>query len=189
MTRRFASTPLADELLVELADLARRVPSAGFSQGTHFVILAGDELAAFWATSAADEWFRERQPGVLAAPAVIIAIADPSAYTQRYSDADKAGHGLEEAEGWEVPFWIADTAMAIQQLLLLIEDRGLGALYFGVFRNRAAVAELLGLPNQAVIVGAVAVGRRATDDVPNGTPTRRPRVPVEQVVHHGRWLL
>mgnify|MGYP001376862023 CR=1 FL=1 len=188
MTRRFQTSQLPNGLLFELADLARRAPSAGFSQGTHFVLLEHADLETFWQVSGAGEWFRDRQPGVLAAPAVVVAVADPAAYADRYSATDKAGHGLEAAAGWDVPFWIADTAMATQQLLLLIEDRGLGALYFGVFRNRDQVAALLGLPDSSVTVGAVAVGYRAASDVASGTPIRRPRLPAEQVVHRGRWL-
>ena len=42
MTRSFAAEPIDIEALVALIDLARRAPSAGFSQGTHFLILAGD---------------------------------------------------------------------------------------------------------------------------------------------------
>ena len=188
MTRRFSPTPVPGETLDELLDLARRAPSAGFSQGSHFLVLDGDDLRRFWEVSGAGAWFGERQPGVLDAPFVVLALADEQAYTDRYGEADKTGHGLDRVAGWDVPYWIADTAMAVQQLLLLAEDRGLGALYFGVFRNRDAVLAAFGVPAEMVIVGAIALGRRAAGDVPTGTPRRRSRRPSDQVIHHGRWL-
>lgn len=188
MTRRFSAAPIPSPALDDLLDLARRAPSAGFSQGVHFLVLEGSDLSRFWQVSGLSGWFSERQPGVLGAPAAVVAVGDPQAYTDRYASVDKVGHGLERTDAWDVPFWVADTAMAVQQLLLLAEDRGLGALYFGVFRNRAAVHQAFGIPDHMIIVGAVALGERAADDVPSGSPQHRPRLPVDQVIHHGQWL-
>lgn len=187
MTRRFAPTALPGEVLDQLLDLARRAPSAGFSQGVHFVVLTGPALARFWEITGAGEWFAAQQPGVLQAPVIVLPLADPTAYTQRYAERDKAGHGLDDAANWEVPFWLTDTSMAVQNLLLLAEERGLGALYFGIFRNARALLDELGVPAHVLQVGAVALGHRAVDDAPSGSPTARARRPAEQVVHHDRW--
>jgi nitroreductase len=187
MTRRFATTPLAPELLDELLDLARRAPSAGYSQGVHFLALGGESLARFWRTTGADEWFGAVQGGVLDAPVVVLPLADPLAYTSRYSEGDKAGHGLELAENWEVPFWLTDAAMATQNLLLLAQDRGLGALYFGIFRNARAALDELGVPGHVLQVGAVALGHRAPDDTTSGSARTRQRRDSIEVIHHHGW--
>jgi nitroreductase len=187
MTRSFADTPLDVGELTVLLDLARRAPSAGFSQGTHFLVLDGDAVGDFWRTTGAGKWFADRQPGVLSAPVIVLPLADPSAYTRRYAAPDKDGHGLDVEDGWAVPYWLTDTAMATQQLLMLIEDRGWGALFFGIFRNHARLMESLGVPAGIVPIGAVAVGHRAPTDRPTGTPTRTPRREVTDVVHVGRW--
>jgi nitroreductase len=188
MTRRFQTTPVPQAALQELLDLARRAPSAGYSQGVHFLALTGDALARFWRTTGADEWFAEVQGGgVLDAPVVVLPLADPVAYTSRYSEGDKAGHGLELAENWEVPFWITDAAMAVQNLLLLAQDRGLGALYFGIFRNARAALDELGVPAHVLQVGAVALGHRAADDEVSGSARTRPRRARVEVVHHNAW--
>ena len=184
MTRTFQSTPLESEFVDELLDLARRAPSAGYSQGVHFLALAGDPLATFWKVTVGDEWFDE---GVLAAPVVVLPLADPVAYTSRYSEGDKAGHGLEIAANWEVPFWLTDAAMATQNLLLLAEERGLGALYFGIFRNARLALDALGVPAHVMQVGAVALGGRAPTDAPSGSATTRPRRERLEVVHHNHW--
>lgn len=187
MTRRFRPDPLEPDSVAELLDLARRAPSAGYSQGVHFLALDGEALTRFWRTTGADEWFGSVQSGVLAAPVVVLPLADPEAYTSRYAENDKSGHGLEVAENWEVPFWLTDAAMATQNLLLLAQERGLGALYFGIFRNARAALDELGVPPQVLQVGAVALGHRASDDAPSGSARTRPRREAQQVLHRNVW--
>ena len=187
MTRRFLRDPLPLDDVVALCDLARRAPSAGFSQGSHLVVLRDESLVRFWTTSGAGAWFARTQPGVLSAPVVVLGVADPDAYVRRYGEDDKAGHGLEEQPGWPVPFWLTDTAMALQNLLLLAEDRQWGALLFGVFRNAELVLADVGAPSHCEVVAAVALGHRAPDDRPSGSATRHPRRERVDVVHVDSW--
>lgn len=187
MTRRFVRGSLSAADVAPLVDLARRAPSAGYSQGVHFVVLDGVALQSFWQVTGAAEWFADVQPGVLDAPVVVLPLADPDAYTSRYAAPDKAGHGLEVAANWEVPFWLTDAAMATQNLLLLAEAGGLGALYFGIFRNAREALDELGVPAHVLQVGAVALGVRADDDRPTGSAVTRPRLAAADVVHLGGW--
>jgi nitroreductase len=187
MTRDFNRDPLDPQLVTDLVDTARRAPSAGYSQGVHFVVLSGDAVTRFWQTTDAESWFAKKQDGVLSAPVVVLPIADPEAYTARYSEADKQGHGLENADNWPVPFWLTDTAMAVQNLLLLIESHRLGALYFGIFQNVDVLMADLGIPARMLSVGAVAMGHRASTDRPSGSATTRPRLSTADVVHYNHW--
>ena len=187
MTRQFSPEPLDPHVVGALVDAARRAPSAGYSQGVHFVVLTGDAVARFWQTTDAEAWFATTQEGVLHAPVIVLPIADPAAYTSRYSETDKTGHGLEIAANWPVPFWLTDTAMAVQNLLLLVEAHQLGALYFGIFRNVDVLLTDLGVPDGMLSVGAVALGRRAATDRPSGSATTRPRRDATEVVHVDRW--
>ena len=187
MTRRFDPRPLEPGLLDELLELARRAPSAGYSQGVHLLALTGDALARFWHTTGGDDWFADNEDGVLLAPALVLPLADPTAYTSRYSEDDKIQHGLHLAENWSVPFWLTDAAMATQNLLLLAQDRGLGALYFGLFDHVREAFDELGIPEHVLQVGAVALGHRAADDEPSGSARTRPRKPIAEVVHHNGW--
>ena len=154
MTRRFSAEPLPADLLVDLLDLARRAPSAGYSQGVHLLLLDGDQVPWFWQVTGAGAWFDKVSPGVTTAPAIVLPLADPGAYTARYAEPDKAepvlegeeGPGLDREEAWPVPYWLTDTAMAVQNLLLLAEDRGLGALFFGLFGGEDELLAALGVP-------------------------------------------
>jgi nitroreductase len=187
MTRDFSADALEPHLIADLVDTARRAPSAGYSQGVHFVVLTGDAVGRFWQTTDAEAWFAETQDGVLRAPVIVLPIADPDAYTSRYAEADKTGHGLEIAANWPVPFWLTDAAMAVQNLLLLVEAQRLGALYFGIFRNVDVLLADLGVPPRMMSVGAVALGHRAATDRPSGSATTRPRRPATEVVHDNQW--
>jgi nitroreductase len=186
MTRRF-SGEVGVDWVVEQCDLARRAPSAGYAQGTHFLILSGEHLRRFWIVSGAGGWFGERQPGVLAASVVVLVLADPTAYEARYSEPDKAGHGLDQAIGWSVPYWLTDAAMAAQNLLLLIEEARLGALFFGLFVEPRRTLDAFGVPTHVDCVGAIAIGERASDDAPTGTGSRRSRRPLSDIAHLGTW--
>lgn len=187
MTRTFQRDPVDRQFIVSLLDTARRAPSAGFSQGTHFLVLFDHQTDQFWDITESRVWFADRQPGLLAAPVVVLALADPLAYTSRYSEADKVGHGLDAQDGWATPYWIVDAAMATQNLLLLAEEHGLGALFFGIFRNDRQLLDLLGVPTHVVAIGAVALGTRSTTDSPSGSPRIRRRRALDEVVHQGTW--
>ena len=188
MTRDFSEEPIPSKSLNEMLELARRAPSAGNSQGTEFVVLKGQRVAELWDLTLPVEKREEfAWPGLLRAPVVVVPVAVSGCYLARYSEADKAHTGLgEDIASWEVPFWYVDCAFATQNLLLLAEKRGLGALFFGFFERTQTVSEFLGLPEGVLPLGGVALGRRGTNDRP-GRSAKRPRKPLAEVVHWGRW--
>ena len=48
MTRSFRSDPVPKAVLDRILDRARRVPSAGNTQGFDFLVLEGAETARYW---------------------------------------------------------------------------------------------------------------------------------------------
>lgn len=187
MTRDFSRDPLSPELVMELLDIARHAPSAGNTQGVQFVLLSGDRVAEFWdATLPSEKRPDFAWPGLLLAPVIVIPLSDAASYLARYREADKAHTQLgQTAESWQVPYWHTDCAFAVQNLLLLAHSRGLGALFFGLFDNTRAVCELLGLPEDVVPIGAVALGHSQSQATSRSA--RRPRPKLDEVVHLDRW--
>lgn len=190
MTRDFSPEAVPAELLDELVALAARAPSAGKTQGWHLVVLEGSQTAQFWdITLPAPRRATFRWQGLLHAPVLALVLADPQAYVERYAEPDKAATGLGASpEAWPTPYWTVDTSMAVMTLLLAAEDRGLGTLFFGVFREEAALRVALGIPEGLQTIGAIALGYRAAEGTGGeGRSARRPRRTATEIIHRGRW--
>ena len=186
MVRRFDPRPLPAEVLDRILHSATRAPSAGFSQGLDLLVLEGPEaVSRFWRATADprfDKPYSTAEP-----PAIVLVLSDRQAYLDRYAAPDKAGLGMDTEEGWPVPYWDMDAAMAVMLMLLTAVDEGVGAWWFGVFHGAEALLRDLGVPEGRRLVGAVALGYQAADDRPQGSARTRPRRPVNEVVHRGRW--
>ncbi len=202
MCRSFSAEPVADAVVDELLRLAQRAPSAGNTQGWQFLVLdTPASVRAYWAVTLA-EARRERfpWPGLLRAPVLVVPYADPSAYVQRYGEADKQARPAASAaaraalasgqDGWQVPYWLVDTSMAAMTLLLAAVDRGLGACFFGQFEHEAAVRLAFGVPDGVQAVGTIAIGvPEAAEE--GGSRSRsvrqRSRPSIESIIHRTRW--
>lgn len=187
MVRRFRRESLDPSLVDELIDLATRAPSAGKSQGWHFVVLEGEQTKAFWrATLSAERRESFAWPGLLDAPVIILPFADPRLYLARYSESDKERTGLgASTDEWPAPYWTIDTSFAVMTLLLAATDRGLGALFFGVFDGEENLREIISAPEHLLLLGAIALGW--PDEEPRqGRSAARPRR-TSDVIKRGGW--
>lgn len=191
MTRSFAPDPVDPEIVVELVELASRAPSAGKTQGWHVVVLEGaSEVARYWnITLPIEKRTTFRWQHLLDAPVLMIALADPSAYVDRYAETDKIRTGLGDGiEAWPAPYWTIDGSMAVMTMLLAAEDHGLGALFFGVFQRETEVRAELGIPAEVEIIGAIALGHPRDDsEIEPGRSSKRERRSPDQIIHRGRW--
>jgi len=189
MVRAFDGRPVPTAVVDNLIDLARRAPSAGNTQPWAFVVLSGPaEVGPLWDVTLPPGPARDgfRWPGLLTAPVVVLPFVSAAAYVSRYGEADKAATGLgASADDWPVPYWWVDGGMAVQTLLLGAVDAGLGALFYGLFDHEDAVREHLGVPDDWRALGAVALGYPAPDEP--GRSAARPRPPLDEVIHRGRW--
>lgn len=188
MVRAFRPDPIEPTVLERLLSDALRAPSAGHSQGTELLVLAGPaETARYWDVALPPErrstfaW-----PDLLAAPVLVLVLADPQRYLDRYAEPDKAGTGLGvDASAWRTPYWLVDGAMAVHTLLLGAVDAGLGALLFGLFAREEAVRAALGVPEDRDVVGVVALGHPLPSRP--GRSAQRPRRSEADVIHRGAW--
>ncbi len=188
MVRAFAPERVPADVLNRVLEAGRRAPSAGNSQGWDFVVLEGDDQTSrYWDIT----YPRKRRDGfthdpLFDAPVLVLPLAHAQAYLDRYSEPDKRAHGLgESAEAWPVPFWTVDTSFAAMLLLLAAVNEGLGACFFGIFSRQDVLLEALGVPAGHEPIGAIALGWPAPDRP--GLSARRPRRPLDHVVHRGTW--
>jgi nitroreductase len=189
MTRAYQPEPIPHELLARVVGTGRRAPSAGNSQGFAFVVLEGrEQTTRYW-----DITLPDRNsfgfPGLLDAPALVLVLAHPQAYVDRYAEPDKAATGLGEgADRWPVPYWTVDAAFASMLIQLAAIDAGLGVLFFGPFEHEDQVLRALGVPDGYQAIGTIAIGRADTErDTRAGTSSQRPRRETDEVIHWGGW--
>lgn len=191
MVRSFTDEPIDPAVLHDLLDVARRGPSAGFSQGVDLLVLDDRQAVdRYWAASFPDPDARRRfrWQGLFNAPVLVLPLADKGAYLRRYAEPDKARTGLADEHRWPVPYWDVDAGMATMLLLLAATDAGLGALFFGIFAGEAEVLAAFGVPDALRPVGTVALGHPAPDAAEAGrSSATRPRRPLDDVVHRNHW--
>lgn len=192
MVRRYAPARAVPAAVVDrLLDLARCAPSAGSTQGWHFLVLEAEaDRDAFWTAGAdphrgPDAWLA----GIRQAPVLIVVLSDRDAYVRRYDQADKV-HGragrttLEQR--WPVPYWHLDAAMAALLVLLGAADDGLAACFFGVPAHRVdAVRAVFDVPGGLVPVGVISLGHPAGDAPARRTGRQRPRIEVVSYARYG----
>ena len=195
MVRSFRKDPVTPELVERLVDLASRAPSAGKTQGWHFLVLQDGETSKFWDTTLPTEKRASfKWKHLLDAPIIGLVFADSAAYVARYSEPDKSSTGLGASESsWPTPYWTVDASFATMTLLLAAHDAGLGALFFAVFSGEADLRKLLGVPSDLQLIGAVAMGWPRTQELSAGgssekglSASRKRRTP-SQITHFGKW--
>lgn len=167
--------------------MATRAPSAGNTQGWAFLVLEGAQTELFWSMQADAAWLEHpSHPGLLRAPVLVLPMGSRDEYVARYSEADKVPVGASRVGEWQVPYWLVDAAFATMLLLLEVAQEGMGALFFALRRDPAALLERLGVPAGWEPLGAVAIGWASPDDQPTLSASRRRR-PLAEVLHRGEW--
>lgn len=189
MCRDFTDEPVAQESLDRILAAALRAPSAGNTTALDLVVLVGDEVDDYWATTLApDRRAGFAWPGLLSAPVLVLPYVDPGAYVARYGEPDKARSGLGVSEAaWSVPYWWVDGGAAVMAMLMAADSAGLGALFFGQFDHEAALARRFGVPSSRRALGTIALGHPGPDAVRRSASARRGRRSISDVVHRGGW--
>lgn len=189
MVRNYSTEPVEGAVIDLALHNATRAPNAGFSQGWAFLVLdTPDDVRRFWAAAAddidqPDTWLA----GMMKAPVVILPCSSKAAYLRRYAEDDKGWSDQDEGR-WPKPFWDMDAAMASLLILQTATDAGLGSCFIGVPPAKEhAVRAAFAIPDDFDPVGVVTIGHPAVRAGAAGSPARRARRPITEVVHRGRW--
>lgn len=188
MTRRYdPGRPVPNAVVRTALGNAIRAPSAGFSQGWDFLVLAEpQERQAYWSAATdpddePDSWLT----GMQSAPTLILCLSDEGSYLRRYAEPDKGWTDMDEAR-WPVPYWDIDTGMAALLILLTAVDEGLGACFFGAPPEaHEDVFEAFEIPHDRNLIGVVSLGY-PMPHARSSTLTRGRRG-LDQVAHYGRF--
>lgn len=185
MVRNFTDVLVNEEVLERILDVARRNPSAGFTQGQDFVVVEDPKTRREIARLVDEDAYVSKgfHRFVSGAPVLIIPCTSENAYHRRYQESDKIGPDEQEME-WPVPYWYMDVGCAVMLLLLAAVNEGLAAGFVGSHRF-GDIKTLLGIPDEVSPVGVIPIGYPASD-----TPSpslKRGRRSRKSVVHRERW--
>ncbi len=171
--RKYQQRPVEDEKLSAVLDAARAAPSWANQQCSRLVVIkdAGTKqgiselsyLESFFAPKG-----YKTNPAVQAlaqAPVVIVLCADPA----------QSG----TVRGQE--YYLTDTGIAAQSLMLAARALGLGTVFVGVFQEEP-LRDLLGIPEQIRIVGLFPLGYPAEEK--REGPKRKP---LGEICSFERW--
>lgn len=176
--RRFKSTPLEDSVIEQVLEAARWAPSWANSQCWRFIVVRDGRIRAELAAALLGKPV-EGSPEVsrnaaadalLQAPVAIVACAElgTSGYFQGKASTDKGD------------WYMFDTALAMQNLVLAAHNLGLGTVFIGLF-DAGKAAQILGVPDGFRVVAMTPLG------YPDQDPRVRPRRELGEIVFHDRF--
>lgn len=171
--RKYNDTPIGDELLSELLEVAFRAPTTGGMQLYSVVVTRDNEMKQKLAPT------HFNQPTVTSAPVVLTFCADYNRFV-KWCEASDAQPGYDNFASFTTA--MIDTLLVAQQFNTAAELRGLGCCYLGTTTyNAPQIAEILNLPRLVVPVTTLTVG------FPADEPQQVERLPLEAIVHHEQY--
>ncbi len=134
--RKYKNIKVSDEIVEELLKAGMAAPSAGNEQPWEFIVLRDKEIMK--------------------------KITEVHPYSQMLLNTNVAIVVCgDEAKEIYKGFWVQDCSAATENILIAAEDKGLGAVWLGVYpmEDRVnAVKELLNLPNSVIPLSIISVG-------------------------------
>ncbi|MDD4635757.1 MAG: nitroreductase family protein [Dehalococcoidales bacterium] len=165
--RHFKSDPISRENILRILEAGRWAPSWKNSQCPRFVAIDDKAVKQHISQTLMQN---RAYDGALTAPLLIVVCAElgQSGYSAGVPATDKGD------------WYMFDTALAVQNILLEAWSLGFGSVVIGYF-NASAVASIIDLPEGFTVVNLIAIGR--PDETP-GIPSRKP---FEQVCFLNRF--
>lgn len=179
MVRRFTGDPIESDQADRIAASTLRGPTAGNAQGITVVTVTDPATIRLVAGACGEAEYVERgfHPWLSSAGLLLALCAEPDRYRSRYAEPDKDPAVLDA-----IPWWWVDAGAALMAALLTAVDEGLAAGFHGG-QDADAAGAVLGIPDQVLLVGIVAVGHPAPDR--RSASLDRPRR--ADAIRHERW--
>ncbi len=172
--RRYLDKPVEDEKLQTVLEAVRMSPSwANFQCWRLIVVKEKSVKEKISALSYVESFFaplgyksNPSKKALAEAPVVIVLCADP----------EKSG------ALWNQQYYLLDSGIAAQNLMLAARGLGLGTVFVGVYQEDK-VKELLNIPDGIRVVGLLPLGYPAEEQ--KSGPSRKP---VEEFCFSEKWL-
>jgi len=171
--RRFQDRPVEEEQIIKVFEAVRMSPSWANMQCCRFILVTDAEKKAKIAELTWVESFfapkgykvNPAKKGIAEAPAVVVLCADPG----------------QSGSLWGQEYYLADTGIAAQTLMLAAHGLGLGSVFVGVFQEER-IKKLLSIPAEIRVVGILPIG------YPLGEKKEGPsRRPLNETLFREQW--
>jgi nitroreductase len=167
--RSFQNTPVPDDVLESLVNVAHQAPSWMNKQCWHFIIITDkgtiEEIAQ---ASIINRWLKQ-------APALIILCADPFLSGKRN----------------DLSYYLVDAAIAFDHLILSATDKGLGTCWIGSF-DEEKIKKILGIPPRIRVILFTPIGYHKEkesigDKVRSSFIRSTKRKALSEILHWKHW--
>ncbi len=159
--RKYQTKPVEEEKINTVLEAARLGPTAANLQPCYLVVVTKPEVKESLKTAYNADWF-------VRAPVIVVGCVNPK-------EAWRRGGTFGEE------FWKVDLAIAIQNLILVSTELGLGTCWVANF-DENAVKKALNIPKEIRVVAMTPLGY---PDEEKGLVTDRK--PLESIIHHEKW--
>jgi nitroreductase len=166
--RKYENKPISREDLTVILEAARLAPSACNSQPWHFVAFDEPEAKKAFAEEAFSGIYKPTQ-FVENAPVIVAVVSDNGNLATRLGNMVK-----------RTLFWVMDTGIACQNLVLQAQSMGIGSCWIGWFDHKRA-AKYLGVGAGKRVEILIALG------YPAEAPEPRPRKEFGEVVSFNKY--
>jgi len=157
--RKYEVRIVEEEKLSKILESARLSASANNNQPWHFIVVSEKAAKDRLFPAYPRDWFAK-------APVVIVACSTPeTAWTRQDGET----------------YWKVDTAVAVQNTILVAHDLGLGTCLIAAF-DEAKVKDALGIPKEIRVVALITLGYPAET---KGAVTERKTL--EEILHYEQW--
>jgi nitroreductase len=164
--RKYKDMPIPDDLLGKMLDAAKYAPSWANTQCFRCVVVKDNAVK-----NKLSQTLPPKNPGfnsLLTAPLVIVAFAEKF----------KSGFYKGECSTNKGDYWyMFDTALALENIVLTAWENGVGSVYLGLFDAEKA-GEILNIPENCEVVAMIPFG------YPDEEPKCPPRRDLRLTVHY-----
>ena len=157
--RKYQDRNVEQEKIKKILESARLSPSACNNQPWHFIVVSEKTARQSLFPAYPREWFAK-------APVIIVACVMPEASWIR-----KDGEA----------YWKVDAAIAVQDMVLVAHELGLGTCWVAAF-DEAKIKAALGVPEKVRVVALLPVGYPA-----EAKDVITERKPSDEIVHYEHW--
>lgn len=171
--RKFLDKPVEEEKLSSVLEAVRMAPSWANMQCWRMVVVKDRAVkeqiseVSYVESFFAPKGFKANpsRKALAEAPVVIVLCADPT----------------QSGVLWDQHYYLADSGIASQNLMLAARAEGLGTVFVGIF-DEEKVKQLLDIPASIRVIGLFPLGY-PLEDKKDGPP----RKPLSEICHTGKW--